>query len=135
MTARRRLELEQSRLLREALFARAGAEAAGVRTDDAREEAERTGAAAERGRARMALLARAGRRMAESMEWEPTLQAVVRSVVPAIADWCVADRRRAGGRLRVHAIAHSDPERERLAWELARALPAGSGRAVAARAT
>ncbi|MDA0169481.1 SpoIIE family protein phosphatase [Solirubrobacter taibaiensis] len=123
VTARRRLELEQSELLREALFARAAAEAAGVRTDDAREEAERTGAAAERGRARIALLAGAGRRMAESMEWGPTLQAVVRSVVPEIADWASLTVVERSGRLRVHAIAHSDPERERLAWELAERYP------------
>ena len=47
VTDRHRLELEESRLLREALLARAQAEAAGVRTDDAREEAERARAEAE----------------------------------------------------------------------------------------
>src|SRR5215210_1644872 len=41
VTDRHRLELEESRLLQEALFARAEAEAARVRTDDAREEAGR----------------------------------------------------------------------------------------------
>ena len=68
---------------REALYARAQAEAAGVRADAAREEAERSRADAERGRARAALLAQAGRRMAESMDWEVALEAVVRSVVPS----------------------------------------------------
>ncbi|MDA0184022.1 SpoIIE family protein phosphatase [Solirubrobacter phytolaccae] len=126
VTVRRELERKQSDLLRDALFARAAAEAAGVRTDDAREEAERTSVAAERGRARIALLARAGQQMAESMEWEPTLQAVVRAVVPDVADWAsltVVDPR---GALRVHAIAHRDPERERLAWELAERYPASA---------
>ena len=123
VTVRRRLEHEQSSLLREALLARAAAEAAGVRTDDAREEAERTGAEAERGRLRMALLSRAGRRMGESMEWEASLQAVVHSLVPDFADWASLTVVEPNGRLRVHAIAHRDPERERLAWELAERYP------------
>ena len=123
VTDRHRLELEESRLLQEALFARAEAEAARVRTDDAREEAERTGAEAQRGRERMTLLARAGRRMAESMDWETTLEAVVRSVVPGIADWATLTVVEPDGSLRVHAIAHSDPDRERLARELFERYP------------
>jgi serine phosphatase RsbU (regulator of sigma subunit) len=118
VTDRHRLELEESRLLQEALFARAEAEAARVRTDDAREEAERRSAEAQRGRERMMLLAQAGRRMAESMDWEATLDAVVRSVVPGFADWASLTVVEPDGSLRVHAIAHGDPERERLAREL-----------------
>jgi serine phosphatase RsbU (regulator of sigma subunit) len=118
VTERHRLELAESRLLQEALFARAEAEAARVRTDDAREEAERGVAEAQRGRERMGLLAQAGRRMAESMDWQATLEAVVRSVVPGIADWASLTVVEPGGRLRVHAIAHSDPEREQLARQL-----------------
>jgi serine phosphatase RsbU (regulator of sigma subunit) len=136
VTDRHRLELEESRLLQEALFARAEAEAARVRTDDAREEAERTGAEAQRGRERMALLARAGRRMAESMDWEATLDAVVRSLVPGIADWATLTVLEPDGSLRVHAIAHSDPDRERVARELFERYPpstesaSGAGRVI-----
>src|SRR5918995_3421099 len=118
VTDRHRLELEESRLLQEALFARAEAEAARVRTDDARAEAERTGAEARRGRERMALLAQAGRRMAESMDWEATLEAVVRSMVPGVADWASLTVVAPDGRLRVHAVAHRDPEREQAARDL-----------------
>jgi serine phosphatase RsbU (regulator of sigma subunit) len=118
VTDRHKLELEESRLLQDALFARAEAEAARVRTDDARAEAERTGAEARRGRERMALLAQAGRRMAESMDWEATLEAVVRSVVPGVADWASLTVVEPDGSLRVHAVAHRDPEREQDAWEL-----------------
>jgi len=129
VTERRRLELEESRLLEEALFARAEAEASRVRTDDAREEAERRGAEAQRGRERMALLARAGRRMAESMDWEATLEAVVRSVVPGFADWASLTVVEPDGSLRVHAIAHTDPELERVAWEMFDRYPPVKGSA------
>ena len=124
ITDRRGLEEEQSRLLQAALVARARAEAAEVRTDTAREEAERARGEAERGRERLALLARAGRAMAEgSMDWEATLRAVVRSAVPAIADWSELTLAGPDGRLRVVAVAHRDPERERLARELAERHP------------
>jgi len=117
------LEREQSRLLTDALQARARAEAAQVRADAVREEAEEARAEAEQGRERIALLARAGRQMAESMDWEATLRAIVRSAVPAVADWSaitIADPR---GRHRALAVAHQDPERERLAWELLQRYP------------
>jgi serine phosphatase RsbU (regulator of sigma subunit) len=129
VTDRHALELAQSRLLQDALYARAEAEAAGVRTEDARLEAERTRAEAERGRARMALLAEAGRRMAESLDWEATLEAVVRSVVPGIADWSALTMVEPGGALRVHAVAHTDPARERLAWRLFERYPPDAGSA------
>ncbi|HEX5782978.1 MAG TPA: SpoIIE family protein phosphatase [Solirubrobacteraceae bacterium] len=132
VTDRLELELKESRLLQEALFSRAEAEAARVRTDDAREEAERTGAEAQRGRDRMALLAQAGRRMAESMDWEATLEAVVRSVIPGIADWASLTVVEPGGDLRVHAIAHRDPERERVARELFERHPPDTDRATGA---
>jgi PAS domain S-box-containing protein len=121
---RRALETEQARLLREALLARAQAEAEKVRTDDAREEAERARSDAERARERMAFLARAGREMAASLDWETTLRAVVRSAVPAVADWSSLTVVAPDGRLRVVAVAHEDPERERLAWELVERYPA-----------
>lgn len=97
VTLRHRLEREQAELLQEALTARA---------------------AAELGRERLAVLAKAGREMSESIDWETTLRAVVRSVVPGIADWALLTIRESSGRLRVHALAHTDPERERLARAL-----------------
>jgi PAS domain S-box-containing protein len=134
---RRELEGEQSRLLRDAMLARAEAEAAQVRADDAREEAERARADAERARERAAFLAQAGRDMAESMDWEGTLETIVRSAVPAVADWCSLTVAEPNGRLRVVALAHRDPEREKLAWEFVERYPldpdAGSGAAKAIR--
>jgi len=102
VTVRHRLEREQAELLREA--------------ERARDEAER-------GRARLAVLSRAGREMSESIDWETTLRAVVRSVVPGIADWASLTIREPGGRLRVHSLAHHDHEREQLARELFERYP------------
>lgn len=119
VTHRHELELEQSRLLRDALIARADAEAAQVRTDDAREEADLTGAEARRAHARMALLADAGQRMAESMDWATTVRATARSVVPEIADWASVTVVEPDGRLRVVAVAHRDPELQQIAQALA----------------
>jgi serine phosphatase RsbU (regulator of sigma subunit) len=116
VTHRRRLEREQTRLLREAEGAVHHAETARAEAEDAREEAER-------GRQRIAFLAQAGGRMAESVEWEPTLRAIVRSAVPMVADWCSLTLSEPRGTLRVAAVAHTDPARERLAWELVEAYP------------
>ena len=102
VTERRELEQEQARLLQEAI--------------EARDEAER-------GRERIAFLARAGREMARSLDWEATLRAVVRIAVPAVADWCALTIVEPGGGLRTAAIAHSDPEREKLGWELMERYP------------
>jgi serine phosphatase RsbU (regulator of sigma subunit) len=114
----------QSALLRDALVARADAEAAEVRADSAREEAERARLEAERareeaelGRSRLAVLSEAGRQMAMSIDWESTVQAVVRSAVPAVADWTSLTMLEPTGELRIIAVSHRDPERERLAWK------------------
>jgi serine phosphatase RsbU (regulator of sigma subunit) len=106
----------ESELLREALLARADAEAAEVRADSAREEAERARLAAELGRSRLAVLSEAGRQMAQSIDWESTVRAVVRSAVPAVADWTSLTMLEPNGELRIVAVAHRDAERERLAW-------------------
>jgi serine phosphatase RsbU (regulator of sigma subunit)/PAS domain-containing protein len=127
VTDRRGLELEQSRLLREALLARADAEAAQVRMEDAREEAQRTSAEVARANARLSVLAEAGRRMAESLDWEATLRAVVRSAVPAVADWSTLTVVEPGGRLRAAAVAHADLALERLARRLAERYPPEPG--------
>jgi serine phosphatase RsbU (regulator of sigma subunit) len=123
----------QSALLRDALLARADAEAAEVRADAAREEAELARAEAELGRSRLAVLSEAGRQMAQSIDWESTVRAVVRSAVPAVADWTSLTMLEPVGALRIVSVAHRDAERERLAWQfIARSPPdpeAGSGAA------
>lgn len=127
-TARHELEKEQSRLLHAALLARAQAEAAGVRAEDAREEAEHARIEAEEGRARLAFLSRAGQAMAAgSVDWEQTLQAVVRSAVPEVAEWVTLTMAGSGRELPVVAVAHARPEHEGLARALAERHPPRRG--------
>lgn len=115
ITERHELAQQQARLLDEAIAAR----------DEA-----------ERGRERIAFLARAGREMARSLDWEETLRAVVRTAVPAIADWCALTIVERDGSLRTVAVAHADPDREQLGRELVRRYPldpaasAGAGEVV-----
>jgi PAS domain S-box-containing protein len=116
VTGRRRHEAERDRLLNEALVAKALSEAAQARAEQARREAEAA-------RARTEFLAEAGARMATSLEFDRTLQEVAHSVVPAVADWCSIALVGPDGALETVAVAHSDPERERLAWELTQRYP------------
>ncbi|MCY1059763.1 PAS domain-containing protein [Nannocystis sp. SCPEA4] len=72
----------------------------------------------------MALLAEAGRVLAESLDGDATLARVVDLVVPSFGDWCVIHLRRDDGSFAVPAVAHIDPALQaRL-----RAYVAGQGR-------
>jgi serine phosphatase RsbU (regulator of sigma subunit) len=70
------------------------------------------------------------------MDYEATLRTVARSAVPAFADWASVTVVERTGDLRVLAVAHDDPELERLAWELVerypqrRDAPAGAARVI-----
>jgi PAS domain S-box-containing protein len=111
ITERHRAELERTTLLKQAVTARAHAEAAQVRAETAQQLAEEA-------RARTEFLAEAGRRMAVSLDYEWTLQQVAEIAVPVVADWCIITLAEPGGRARTVAVAHSDPERTRFAQEL-----------------
>ena len=109
VTAQHAAAEERTRLLKDALTARAHAEAAQIRAEMAQLDAEVA-------RARTELLIAAEARMSASMDYETTLQAVAETAVPAVADWCVitlAEPPR--GELRSVAVAHADPERMRWA--------------------
>lgn len=56
-------------------------------------------------------LARVGRAFAESIEVAPTYAAIVRQVVPALADWCVLFVTDDAGALRVVDAMHTDEKR------------------------
>lgn len=92
VTERHEAEAERTRLLRETLEASAVAAAAQVRAEDARLQAEGE-------RARTAFLARAGRRMAVSLDFETTLREVARAAVPDVADHCEITVAQPGGAL------------------------------------
>ena len=109
-------ELERRRLLRDAVTARAHAEAARLRAEDAQ-------AAAEQARARTEFLSEAGRRLAESMDAETSLQQVAEIAVPTVADWCAIMLLEGPRKLRTVAVAHVDPAKVELARELAERYP------------
>ncbi len=130
ITDRRREEREKAGLLQEALASRAQSQAMQARAELASAEARQAGEAAEAARSeleaaarRATFLAEAGRRLASSLDYDETLAAVARSAVPEIADWCALSLVEANGRIRVAALAHQDPAREKLAWELLERYP------------
>jgi PAS domain S-box-containing protein len=65
--------------------------------------------------------------LASSLDYETTLAAVARMAVPHVADWCVVDMLDPGGSIRRLAVAHPDPTKVELAWELARHYPPALG--------
>jgi signal transduction histidine kinase len=73
------------------------------------------------------LLASAGEVLARSLDPDETLQAVARTLVPQVADWCRIDLLDEHGVLQRKLAYHSDPERSRAAMEMARRLRASSG--------
>ena len=111
ITERHRAEVERTRLLKDAVTARAHAEAAQVRAEAAQRLAEEA-------RGRTEFLAEAGRRMGQSLDYESTLQQVAELAVPAMADWCAITLVQPGKRARSVAVAHADPRRTRAAREL-----------------
>jgi PAS domain S-box-containing protein len=69
-------------------------------------------------------LADASAILAESLDYETTLQQVARLAVPHVADWCSVDIADAEGVPHLLAIAHVDPEKVALAHEHRRRYPA-----------
>lgn len=129
VTAQHHAEAERLRLLKDALTARAHAEAAQIRAESAR-------AAAEAARRRMGFLAEAGRRMGASMDETTVLQQVAEIAVPVIADWCAITVVARDGSLQTVGVAHADPARTQWARALAERYPpriedpAGAGAAI-----
>ena len=73
---------------------------------------------------RLALLAMAGDVFARSLDPNETLDAIARTVVPRIADWCRVDLLDARGELQRAVAHHADPERSRQGWDLVNRLRA-----------
>ena len=111
VTEQHESEAERTRLLRDALMARAAAEAAQVRAETAKAEAEAA-------RRRTDFLARAGERLAVlTRDYERTLQEVAWVAVPEMADFCMVALLGPRG-ARTVAVAAADPEQDRLAVQL-----------------
>jgi PAS domain S-box-containing protein len=71
---------------------------------------------------KMRFLAEAGRTLAASLDYEQTLSTVARLAVPHVADWCVVDVLE-DGQIRRLSVAHVEPEKEALAWDVVRRYP------------
>jgi PAS domain S-box-containing protein len=70
-----------------------------------------------------AFLAEASTVLASSLDYETTLASVAQLAVPFIADWCAVDILEDNQDIRRVAIAHGDPVKVELAWELERRYP------------
>ncbi len=65
--------------------------------------------------------------LASSLDYETTLAAVARMAVPHVADWCAVDMLEPGGGTRRLAVAHRDPAKVELGWDVARRFPPSLG--------
>src|SRR3569833_1971157 len=79
--------------------------------------AESTAGALPHGDARRFLLD-ASEAIASSLDYETTLKTVVHQAEPILADWCAIDLLDESGELRRLAVAHPDPTKVALAYEL-----------------
>ena len=71
-------------------------------------------------------LADAGEVLARSLDYEATLEGLVRLALPRLADWCAIDVLDPDGRIRRLQVAHQDPAREETARALIAFPPDGS---------
>jgi signal transduction histidine kinase/DNA-binding response OmpR family regulator len=84
-----------------------------------REEAAR----AEAAQKRSAFLAEASAVLASSLDYQATLDRLARLAVPELADWCVVDMVAEDGSIHQLAVAHHNPAKVALAWDLDRRYP------------
>lgn len=71
----------------------------------------------------MHFLAEAGTLLASSLDYEATLAALTRLVVPRLADWCAIEIANEDGTTRQVAVAHVEPAKVRYAHELRQRYP------------
>ena len=84
---------------------------------------------------RQRYLTESGEALATSLDLDETFQRIAELAVPELADWCAVDVVGYGGVLRRVALAHRDPSKVELAWEIDRRFPVdpetdGGGHAV-----
>ncbi|HEX5745840.1 MAG TPA: ATP-binding protein [Archangium sp.] len=72
---------------------------------------------------RQGFLSSVSETLASSLDYEDTLAHVVQRAVPVLGEGCLLDMAEPEGVLRRLAVAHVDPARAELAWELARSYP------------
>jgi PAS domain S-box-containing protein len=72
---------------------------------------------------RQRFLAETGQLLATSLDYEQTLDRVARRIVPRLADWCGIDMLDEHGELQQVAVAHVDPAKVEMAYDLRRRYP------------
>jgi PAS domain S-box-containing protein len=77
----------------------------------------------EEAREQVAFLAEASEILGTSLNYRETLSAVIRLIVPRLADFCAIDVVEADGRMRRIAIAHVDPAKVEAVWDMSRRYP------------
>jgi PAS domain S-box-containing protein len=78
-------------------------------------------------RRRMSFLAESSKLLASSLEYDRTLSRLAELAVPGLADWCAIDMVGENGEIERLAVAHQDPEKVRLAYELQERYPPKPG--------
>lgn len=68
-------------------------------------------------------LVEASRVLGTSLDLRETLSDVAKLLVPQMADWCAIDLVAEGGGIDRHAVAHVDPSKVALAWDLWKRSP------------
>lgn len=69
------------------------------------------------------VLAEAGRLLVSSLDLASTLGSLARIAIPTLADFCTVHMVEPDGQLRLAAVAHIDPQKEELLWELGNCIP------------
>jgi PAS domain S-box-containing protein len=80
-------------------------------------------AAAEISQQKSAFLAEVSAALASSLDYEQTLQSIANIAVPYFADWCCVDLLNEDGTISRVAVAHCDPNKARLEWEIIQLYP------------
>ncbi|OUL32169.1 PAS domain S-box protein [Nostoc sp. 106C] len=80
-------------------------------------------AAAEAAQQQSAFLAEVSAVLATSLEYEQTLQSVADLAVPYFADWCSVDLLNDDRTISRVAVAHCDPQKVKLGWEVTQRYP------------
>jgi len=84
---------------------------------------QRARAEVEAARQRQTMLAEASVELAASLDVQTTLETLARLVVPHLADWCVIDMLEDDGSIQTAVVAHTDPAKEPIGWEIVRRFP------------
>ena len=72
---------------------------------------------------RLHFLSRASAILSSSLDYRTTVSQVAQLLVPQLADWCGIQLLDERGELRQLAVAHTDPEKVKWAWELDKRYP------------